>query len=556
MFEHALSRQFAERIAGGLKRKSLTTCSRWSEAYRVMGKPYPGPWSFKHHPWLRGMHDSERELNVGQKSAQMGFTETVLNIVFFNIDVKGVDCLYVLPAQTPDASDFSAARFDPALESSPHLSSMFSNVKNVGHKRAGTTNLYIRGSRSRSGLKSVPTGLIILDELDEMTQENVPLAMERAAGQVEKRIWMVSTATIDNYGINMYYRDSTQSHFHFKCPACSRFIELKWPDSMIVTGDELDDPRLKESHLICYECKAKLPHELKPEFLDSMPGIGSGTWVENFSQKDAAGWHVNQMYSCTMTPYAMAKAWLLAQLDPAAEQEFYNSKLGVPHAVDGARVTEDDIQKAKRDYKKDQGRAQGIMTMGVDVGKWCHWEICEWFLPPPGTAAVDLSVMAKCKSVTFGKVRDFEELDTLMRDFNIRFCVIDAQPERRKSLEFCNRHHGRARMCFYGNGVSGKDIHQGAVEPTVTVDRTSWMDLSLGRFRNGSIVVPCDVDMEYRSHIKAPVRIYKNDRNGNPVGMYVKGNEDDHYAHARTYAEIALPLAVSLGASSSISSPI
>lgn len=111
-------------------------------------------------------------------------------------------------------------------------------------------------------------------------------------------------------------------------------------------------------------------------------------------------------------------------------------------------------------------------------------------------------------------------------------------------------------MCFYGNGVSGKDIHQGAVEPTVTVDRTSWMDLSLGRFRNGSIVVPCDVDMEYRSHIKAPVRIYKNDRNGNPVGMYVKGNEDDHYAHARTYAEIALPLAVSLGASSSISSPI
>jgi phage terminase large subunit GpA-like protein len=131
------------------------------------------------------MHDSEAELNVGQKSAQMGYTETVLNITFYNIDVRNIDCLYVLPAKTPDASDFSAARFDPALELSPHLSKIFSEVKNVGHKRAGTTNLYIRGSRSRAGLKSVPVGFIVLDELDEMTQENVRwLLKERRSGQL------------------------------------------------------------------------------------------------------------------------------------------------------------------------------------------------------------------------------------------------------------------------------------------------------------------------------------------------------------------------------------
>src|SRR5262249_14884021 len=163
---------------------------------------------------------SDAELNVGQKAAQMGFTETVLNIVFYHIDVKAVDCLYVLPAKTPDASDFSAARFDPALESSPHLANLFSDVKNVGHKRAGTATLYVRGSRSRAGLKSIPTGLIILDEVDEFDQENIPLAMERAAGQVEKMVWMISTPTIDNFGINKYYLQSSQNHFHFKCPCC------------------------------------------------------------------------------------------------------------------------------------------------------------------------------------------------------------------------------------------------------------------------------------------------------------------------------------------------
>src|ERR1700761_1353459 len=99
---HDLQLRFAERVAAGLKRKSLTTCSRWAEACRVMGgASFPGPWTFKNHPWLLEMHDSTAELNVGQKSAQMGYTETVMNIVFYSIDIKGMDCLYVLPNEHP-----------------------------------------------------------------------------------------------------------------------------------------------------------------------------------------------------------------------------------------------------------------------------------------------------------------------------------------------------------------------------------------------------------------------------------------------------------------------
>src|SRR2546423_8716459 len=119
---HALQQLFLERLSSGLKRHSLTKPSKWAEAYRIMGPPFPGKWTFRYHPWLREMHDSTAEFNVGQKAAQMGYTETMLNIVFYKIDVGSIDCLYVLPSKTPDASDFSAARFDPALELSPHLS--------------------------------------------------------------------------------------------------------------------------------------------------------------------------------------------------------------------------------------------------------------------------------------------------------------------------------------------------------------------------------------------------------------------------------------------------
>src|SRR5690606_35874046 len=113
------------------------------------------PFSFKHHPWLKDMHDVDCDIAVGMKAAQMGFTEWALNTCFYYIDIKRTDTLYILPSKTPDASDFSAARFDTALELSPHLSSLFSSVKNIGHKRAGNTNLYVRGSHSKASLKSI-----------------------------------------------------------------------------------------------------------------------------------------------------------------------------------------------------------------------------------------------------------------------------------------------------------------------------------------------------------------------------------------------------------------
>lgn len=548
---HPMAQLIAERVAAGLRRKSLTTCSRWASACRVMGGSFPGPWSFKYHPWLRDMHDSEAELNVGQKSAQMGYTETVLNITFYNIDVRGIDCLYVLPAKTPDASDFSAARFDPALELSSHLAKIFSEVKNVGHKRAGTTNLYIRGSRSRAGLKSVPVGFIVLDELDEMTQENIPLALERASGQLSKSIWMISTATIENYGINAYYQQSSQSHYFFPCPSCSRMTELKFPESLIITADDINDPRLKESHLICKECKAELPHKTKTDWLSK------GVWVEGHADRDSKGWHINQLYSCTVRPDTIARLYLQSLYDKAAEQEFYNSKLGIPHVVEGARVTDKHIDDCRGDYKNGDARPSGIVTMGVDVGSWIHYEIDEWRLPQYSSGA-DINGLSQCRCLKFGKVRNFEELDALMLQWGVHFCVIDAQPERRKSIEFANRFYGRVRVCWYPNGISGKSLHLNDEEQSVSVDRTSWLDLSLGRIQRGKpwFNLPLDTDFEYRQHVKALVRVYDKDKNDNPVGRYVKGSDADHYAHARNYAEIALPLAASLGRATDIETRI
>jgi len=537
---HQLAELLTERMATSLRRKSISTAEKWACEYRVMSRPFPGPWTFKRHPWLKGMHQSIADLNVGQKAAQMGFTETVLNIVFYYIDIHQVDCLYVLPSKTPDASDFSAARFDPALELSSHLRRMFSNVKNVGHKRAGNTNLYIRGAKSRSGLKSVPVGILILDEKDEMNQDNIPLADERQSGYDIQKKWEISTPTIDSFGINATFKISTQNEFFFKCPSCSRAINLTWPESIEICGEDFDDPRIKESYIKCSLCHAALPHDNKIEWLST------GRWISQFADKDIQGWGISQLYSTTVQPAKIVTQYFKAKINPADEQEFFNSKLGQPHIVEGAKLNENDIDGCIGDYVTASNNSSGLVTIGIDVGSYLHFVIEKWHI---GSNSIDLNAEARCQVLAVGKCIHFEELDQLMSNYNVQGGVIDMHPERRKAYEFATRFWGRIKLCVYGRGITGKQIHlHDEEELMVTVDRTSWLDLSLSRFRTGKITLPKDIPREYRRHLMSIVRIYEKDADGNPIGKYVKaGSDDDHFAHARNYSEIALPLAAQIG---------
>lgn len=532
-----------DQIFNGLHRRSIQSCSRWAEEYRVMGglPPKSGPWRFKYYPWLRAMHDSKAEQNSGRKAAQMGYTETLLNISFHAIDILRTDVLYVLPSKNPDASDFSSARFDAALELSDHLKNLFSDTRNVGHKRAGSTNLYIRGSRSRGGLKSIPVGRLMLDEFDEMDHAQTTLAEERLSGQFNKQIWRISTPTIENFGIDAQVKISNDQIFTFQCLHCSRKTELLFPDSLVITADSLTDSNIQNSHLICKECRHPLDHKAKPDFLAE--GIWEATRKIGI---DHAGWNINQLYSSTISPVELAVSAIKAQYDPTDEQEFFNSKLGLPHVVKGAQVTDEDIEAAKGNYSiQVVSRPNAIVTMGVDVGSYLHCEIAEWSVNKIGK---DANTQSTPRIIAIPKVQHFEDLDELMRRYQIHFCIIDMMPERRKAKEFADRFDGYVKLCFYGRGETGKSVTVKSddiiTDHQITVDRTSWLDASLGRFIKKDIVLPYNITDEYREHIKAQVRRYEKDDNGNPVGRYVSVGAD-HYGHARNYNEIALPFALS-----------
>ncbi len=329
-----------------------------------------------------------------------------------------------------------------------------------------------------------------------------------------------------------------------------------FPECLVITAEDAYDSAINNSYLICKECKNKLDHQTKHEWL------AEGKCNPTKLNTEVRGFHVNQLYSCTVPPGELAASYLKSKSDPSEEQEFFNSKLGLAHTVSGARVTDEDINQCLGSYKNGTVTPRSIITMGIDVGKFLHYEIDEWFLPD-GNNTLDINVNSLCRVIEIGKLISFNDLDRLMITNRVQACVIDAHPERRKAFEFASRFPGAVKMCFYGRGINGKQIHENIIgsngsgyvgtssavgEPTITVDRTSWLDLSLGRFRRGktAILLPYDSNLEYRLHLKALVRLYQKDKEGNPVGRYENANNDDHYAHARNYAEIAYPFALSL----------
>jgi len=153
------------------RRRERPTLLEWTEKYRrIEGRPF----TLESYPFMRAIYEDTSPVKALMKAAQVSATEYAINCMFWALDAWGMDVLYLL-ATGEDASDFSAGRMNPAIEESDRLSDLFTDVQNVGHKRAGNRSVYVRGSRRRTGLKSIPVDLLIIDEYDEMVQTLVEL---------------------------------------------------------------------------------------------------------------------------------------------------------------------------------------------------------------------------------------------------------------------------------------------------------------------------------------------------------------------------------------------
>ena len=536
------------------KNSFATTCSRWSTTRRVMGEPFPGPYSFKHHPWIKGFLDSKAPFNVTLKSAQSGFSEAAINRVLWTIDKSRKSVLYVLPTKG-NASDFSKTRFDAACHLSPYIKGMFTDTNSVGLKTAGEVSLYIRGSRSDSDLKSIPVGVIVLDEMDEMTLRAIKLAEERMSGHMQTEQWRISTPTIPEFGVHADYLTTTQEVFMFKCEGCSRNTYLRFPECLEVCGESIGDPDINRSFMKCGECGHKLIHELKHQWL------AKAYWEATNKNADPnrRGFSMNQFYSAAISPAQLAAAYIEGQFSEAARQEWFNSKLGSPFLGDSSQLSFEMINACLSNYKVGTLQPKGpgrLITIGIDQGRIGYYVVCEWSFEQGNS---DYIGGAYCKVLDYGEFQQqdigWDVAHAKVREWQALKGVIDADPELSDARRFAKQYAPHFYLSRYRSGNSGKEftvVDENSDSPIIQSNNVFWVGEMQHKFRVGMIDLPHNTSEGFKQQMRSLVKRYEKCpiTGGNSVTYKKVG--PDHYFHCLIYAFQAMAMKISQGSYESI----
>ena len=482
---------------------------------------------------------------VIQKAAQVGATVMAIVRALWFIDVKRAHTMYLFPTHR-GAARFSQGRLGVLLERSAYLRTLFRQVRNAAHLRAGAVNLYCHGSRSRPDLLSTPVQYLTLDERDELYLGSldspqpwsaVELARQRLSGQREAWELSLSTPTIPGHGIAADFAASDQNHYELFCPHCQRYITPTWPDALQWPADSARWAAGRErSFPVAPASRVGSAGQESPLFICQACGrpwteaerrgaVRAGRWRPRYPGRPVRGYHLSQLISPAASAAKLADQWLAARDNPAGLQVFYNSVLGLPYVAEGARLEPRCLADAiARGGERMAPSSQGSI-MGVDVGPtWLYVVIAE----PVG---------ADLRIVWAGKVLAWRQLAEMIRRYRVDAFVIDAQPETHLARDLV-RAFPQGVLCYYRGPDSGFTFH--AAARTLSVSRTESLDAMYLRWRAGKVIAPADLPAEFAEHLRALVRVVRIGRDGQPVADYVEAGGPDHYAHARNYCELAL----------------
>ena len=462
------------------------------------------PFTFYRHEYLREPYRDDHPFQIEMKSAQMGCTSRAMLRVIYTARYKGYrGILYLFPSRS-DVTDFSKGRIDPLIQDNPDIIGAWIKETDAANiKRIWNCFLYLRGMKSRSALKSVPADFIIFDELDEAPQTAVDLAMERMSHSEYKEVLKLSNPTLPDFGIDAAFQQTDQRYWLLKCEKCGEYtcLEETFPDCLL----EIDGRVIRA----CSKCKSEL-HPAMGEWVAKKPSI-----------TDKRGYHYSQLFSQFVEPAEILHLYRTT----TNMREFWNLKIGIPWVEAENRLS---VQEVLSLCGSDGIVSQdpGPCFMGVDQGKDLHVVIGKKHLQKAG------------KIIHLGVYKDWEELDRLMKNFNILRCVVDALPETRNARAFAERHKSKVFLNFYREFQKGfYKWNEGDL--TVVCNRTESLDASHNEIMAGQIILPreCEIVKEFANHLhNVAKKLEEDEETGSKRYIYVKlGSTPDHFRHAFNY---------------------
>lgn len=351
--------------------------SDWADNYRRLSpesSAEAGAWRTDRAPYQREIMDSFNDPDIQRiifmKSAQVGATEILLNVIGYYIDQDPAPMLIMQPTLQMSQA-FSKDRLATMIRDSEKIRNC---VKDPRSRDSGNTvlskkfaggNLNIVGSNSASGLASRPIRIVLADEVDRYEAsagaegDPISLATKRTTTFWNKKIYMCSTPTIKGLSrIETAFEESDKRFYHVPCPECNEKQVLKWKNVV------WDENKPETASYACEHCGSVIDESKKQWMLKH------GEWIASAPKSNTAGFHISELYSVWSTWADMAKNFLEAKKQPEMLKTWINTALGESWEEQGETVEYDVLLDRRLNYDVERIPEEVlVITAGVDTQK-------------------------------------------------------------------------------------------------------------------------------------------------------------------------------------------
>ena len=362
------------------KRMSL---SEWSDEHAYLSaesSAQEGRWRTLPYQrgWLDAMTDPTIEQIVVMKSARVGYTKCLNNLVGYHIHHDPCPIMLVQPTES-DAEGYSKDEIAPMLRDTPVLAGLVVEAKS---RDSGNTILaksfpggvlQLVGANSPRGFRRVSRRIVLFDEVDGYPPsagqegDQIKLGIKRSEYYWNRKIVAGSTPTVKEVSrIERMFLETDQRRYFVPCPHCGGLQFLKWGANQPY-GIKWPTGRPLEAVYVCEHCGETIRHAQKYDMVEA------GGWrpTATAARPGLVGFHLWAAYSYSpnATWGQLALEWVEAQGKPDLLKTFVNTALGETWEEDySAKLDADALQNRAEAYVSFEA-PEGVLvvTCGVDV---------------------------------------------------------------------------------------------------------------------------------------------------------------------------------------------
>ncbi|HWQ34876.1 MAG TPA: phage terminase large subunit family protein [Blastocatellia bacterium] len=459
-------RAISEAICSAIPASSLTV-SAWADTYRYLAperSARPGRWSTDLVPYARAIMDAASRPDVHEivfwKSAQVGGTEIINNIIGYFIHIEPSPILYVCETEQK-AKAWSQESLAPMIRDTPVLAALVEEARardsgnTIEGKKYPGGHLAVAWATSAATLSSRPRRIVAFDEIDAFgtTSEGDPISLGEARTKTFSNYLIIKVSTPrddETSRIKPAYEASYRGRFLLPCLHCGEYQALEWER---IRWD--DDPLA--AYYVCVN-GCVIEHDEK----QAMLAQGEWRWEGEFS--GVIGFHIWEAYSPFVTWGQMAANFLRKKAKIGELKTFVNTSLAQTWQQLDREIEVGELPSRCEEYEAEVPAGVLLLTAGVDVqGDRLEYEIVGWGHDDEswsiryGVLAGDPAQRDVWQALRDALRRDFTGADGAV--FNVAAACIDSGGHHTDEVyKFCRENMGRRWYAVKGANTPGRPL--------------------------------------------------------------------------------------------------